>query len=207
MKPSPIAVWALLIVPAAAGAYWAPNHEQMNWNIFCKGRPWDQAGFKRSNADVTDVFGYSRRVLYLTEPGKCGDAPKIRKPKSLLVPRESGRYLYGVKYIGPAESNKPGLDRPQDEPTERLSLLDWYKRGGLWEDGFNDMDEAVVWGGRRAVNHFHDPLTGSGGYTGVTAVDGDAMEPYLNLARAGISVSDWVMNGQTKGEGGKNDWG
>lgn len=116
---------------------------------------------------------------------------------------EPGQYLYGVKYSGPNKHPIPGLDLPTDEPNERLGILDWNKRGGFWEDGFNDMGEATVWGGRRAVNHFHDPLTGSGGYTGVTAANRDATTRYLNLARAGISVTEWVMNGQSGGEGAR----
>lgn len=208
-----LAAAVMMLLPAGASAYWAPNHEQMNWNVFCRGRPWDEAGFKRSGKDVTEMFAYARSVLYLTEPGECGAAPAMKsEPKEGSkpppgTPLEIGRFLYGVKYNGPDQFVFPGLELPTDEPNQQLTLLDWNKRGGLWEDGFNDMKQAKLWGGRRAVNHFHDPLTGSGGYTGVTDVDADAVVPVLNLARRGISVTEWVMNGQSGGPGGKNDWG
>lgn len=101
-----------------------------------------------------------------------------------------------------------GNDKPTDPPSLSLPLYCWVVKGGFWEDGFSGMEDGTKWGGRRAVNHFHDPLaTGGGGYTGL--LDENALEstPMLNLVRRGISVTEWVMNAQSGGADGKNHWG
>lgn len=173
-------VWA-----TTALAYWAPNHQQLNEQIFCSGKPWGEAGFKRTKESVKGVIDYARRVLYLSDPGTCtGDETE----------RSGGAGLRGVEF-------RDGYDQPGDNPSTGMSLLDWNKNGGLWEDGFKGMDDATKWGGRRAVNHFHDPLTTEGGYTGITSEEGDPNVPYRNLLRRGISATRWAMN-----EGG-NRWG
>lgn len=69
------------------------------------------------------------------------------------------------------------------------------------------MSEATKWGGRRAVNHFHDPLTAGGGYTGISDTGLGSIVPYANLLRRGISVSQWVMNQSSTDIGEKNEWG
>ena len=62
--------------------------------------------------------------------------------------------------------------------------------GGLWEDGFIDLSEATDWAGRRSINHFHDPLDGKGGYSGLiplndlaTGLPGLVPHPYRSAAQ------------------------
>lgn len=190
---------AVVLVSASALAYWAPDHVKLNKQVFCKGKPWGDAGFKRGNRTVKSTLDYARSVLYLARPGRCGDEAS-----------DDALRLRGVKF---QESSvfegtpRPGLETPTDAPNASFTLLEWNANGGLWEDGFNSFSEATKWGGRRAVNHFHDPLTGSGGYTGLTAADWASGAPYVDLLRRGISATEWVKNGTSGGDAGKNLWG
>lgn len=183
-----------VLVASPVWAYWAKNHQALNEQVARDGRPWDEAGFQRAGKPVKTVADYARRVLYVSGPGECGPgAGNASQP------------LRGVPY---ASSYPPGFDKPTDAPSgEPRSLLEWNKWGGQWEDGFNTMNEATRWGGRRAVNHFHDPLTPGGGYTGITDSMTGSIAPYGNLLRRGTSVTSWVMNGDGADVGKKNHWG
>jgi hypothetical protein len=115
----------------------------------------------------------------------------------------------GVRFNSGQGSGVIGDDTPTKPPGQGLSLWCWVVMGGLWEDGFSGLEEGTMWGGRRAVNHFHDPLSsGGGGYTGLLDENSDEAVPYKNLLRRGISVTEWVMNGQSGSAiYGRNDWG
>lgn len=187
------------LLAGSAGAYWAKNHRAMNEQIVCDGLPWEETGFERSGKQVKSVADYARAVLYVSGPGVCsadkGGGERV----------SGGLGFRGVEY---ATSYPPGFDKPTDAPSGAgRSLLAWNSWGGLWEDGFESMDDATMWGGRRAVNHFHDPLTGSGAYTGMTDTGSGAVLPYGNLLRKGTSVTNWVMNGDGAELGEKNRWG
>src|SRR5262249_19358445 len=86
-------------------------------------------------------------------------------------------------------------DAPGDPPDETMRIEEWVAFGGLWEDGFESMKVATQWGGRRAVNHFHAPLTGAGAYTGMTPLPVNPQLPYAALIRPGMSVTEWVWRG------------
>ncbi len=188
-----------VLVAGSTWAYWAKNHRAMNEQISCVGRPWEEGGFLRSGQQVKSVADYARAVLYVSGPGKCDKANAEGERVS------GGVKLRGAEY---AKSYPPGFDKPTDAPTGApRGLLAWNSWGGLWEDGFESMDDATMWGGRRAVNHFHDPLTGTGAYTGMTDNGSGAVVPYGNLLRKGTSVTSWVMNGDGADVGEKNQWG
>lgn len=169
--------------------YWGPNHGQMHEDVMMRGQPFR---FSRQGNEVRSFNAYLERVLYLSN-GR-------RKP------------IKGVQFK--EASINPGTDTPDDAPNRTLEAEDWVKWGGVWEDGFNNSDEATKWGGLRAVNHFHDPLNPiEGGYQGIRTANGIIVTPlplatgipYLDLIRNGKSVTSWVM-----GEGGggqKNAWG
>ena len=187
-----LVIMLLLLSARPASAYWAKNHRALNEQIACDGRPWEEAGFKRAGQPVKTVEDYARLVLYVAGPGTCPDVA-------------AGQPLRGVPYD---TSYPPGFDKPTDAPSGPAhTLLDWNSWGGLWEDGFESMDDATQWGGRRAVNHFHDPLTGSGAYTGITDSTGGAIVPLGCLLRRGTSVTSWVQNGDGADVGEKNLWG
>lgn len=168
--------------------YWADDHKDFNVQMIVEGRPFE---FERSKAPVRSVDDYLKRVLYVSEGSQA--------------------YVLGV----PFKSDPRGADTPADRPTDIRSLLGWFEFGGLWEDGFTNMDEAQYWGGLRAPNHFHDPLAaGSGGYTGIKTETGftaywrteKSGKPVLDLFRPGNTVTEWVEGrGLTAAE--RNEWG
>lgn len=182
-------VIVFLSVPALA--YWADDHKSLNQQLACSGRPWDDAGFMRSGQPVRLLGDYARRVLYLNDPGSC------QRPTT-------GQTVKGVGYDLDYPS---GFDTPDDAPSESHTVLEWNRLGGFWEDGFKSMGEATMWGGRRAVNHFHDPLNGNGGYTGIADLPTGSVVPFMNLLRRGTSATSWVMNGEGLDVGEKNLWG
>ncbi len=175
-----VGVWS-----AAAWGYWAPNHVDLNTQVFTAGKPWRE-GFIRGSRTVLHPDDYLMQCLYINDPEKT--------------------QVKGVQLF--SKGNTIATDTPDDAPTVEMTLQEWNAQGGLWEDGFRDMKGAMKWGGRRAVNHFHDPLTGEGGYTGITAADDASGLPFIDLLRKGISVTRWVMNGTSGGSSnGANFWG
>lgn len=192
MSPMRPVMIVVLLCASSASAYWAANHQALNEQVACDGQPWGPGDFSRGGQPVITVADYARMVLYVAGPGEC---PSV----------ENGTALRGVPY---AESYPPGFDKPVDAPSgPARTLLEWNSWGGLWEDGFASMAQATTWGGRRAVNHFHDPLTGSGEYTGITDATGTAIVPVGCLFRRGTSVTSWVMNGEGADVGERNAWG
>ncbi|GEM_PF-2029310 len=188
---TPRLLLVVLVVTASvpAAAYWASNHEDLNTQVYQEGKPWE-GGFNRGSRAVVHVDDYLQHVLYLA------------RPKSNV--------LRGVGFFGKfGYGQVMGSDTPDSTPDAAWTIEKWVAKGGLWEDGFASMEEATKWGGRRAVNHFHDPLSGSGGgYTGLTDLNAATALPYLDLVRRGISVTQWVMNGQSGGaDYGRNVWG
>lgn len=171
-----------------ASAYWATNHEDLNRQVYKEGKPWD-SGFQRGSRQLTHAEDYLTHVLYL------------RAPKNNV--------LRGVGFHPGGNGNVIGSDTPDDNPTAAFTVSEWVAKGGLWEDGFSDMGEATKWGGRRAVNHFHDPLSVTGGgYTGITDMNAATALPMVDLLRRGISVTQWAMNGTSGGDdNGRNVWG
>lgn len=97
-------------------SYWAPDHELFNRQVIREGSPFH---FSRSGEDVRTVDDYLQRVLYVSD----GKAALVR----------------GVSFM-----NDPrGGDKPTDPSDSSRSLQDWNVKGGLWEDGFEDMGEAT----------------------------------------------------------------
>ncbi len=167
-------------------AYWAPNHRAINQQVLKDGSPFS---FKRGTKDVKKVDDYVRRVLFLSG----GVEAPVR----------------GVKF---AESSPRGSDSPRDNANTTMTLLEWNREGGLWEDGFVNMSEGSKWGGLRAVNHFHDCLALNGGYSGIRTETGfeakwrqsKSGQPYVDLLRPGASAYAWVEGGSAVEN---NEWG
>lgn len=193
----------LLLGAGTALAFWAPNHQGMNLQVVREGTPWG-GGFVRSQAPVTHFNDYLSHVLYVNEPELPPEF--VVEPDACLARRAAGNSaIVGVAF---QQSFPTGEDKPTDAPLLGMTPWCWVVKGGLWEDGFNGLAEGTIWGGRRAVNHFHDPLAqGGGGYTGLLNENANEELPYLNLARRGISVTEWVMNGHSGGAFGFNLWG
>jgi len=192
------AALALLLFPIGAWAYWAENHVDMNLQIFREGTPWGDAGFKRSGVPIIKVEDYLQRALYLANAVKLGP----HTPGGKVA--DDGVKLRGVEF---KFTSVRGSDVPLDAPSGSRSIAQWVALAGAWEDGFRNFKEAAAWGGRRAVNHFHDPVNGSGGYTGLTDINVATGLPFADLLRPGISVTQWVQNGVSGGPLGKNEWG
>jgi hypothetical protein len=208
--------WTFILVsfPMAVFAYWAPNHIGMNWQIWNDGKPFG-AGFKRGDSTVSTGRQYLQRVLYLN----------VDTPVSFIVPKalvplnadqakkqticdlqNSARFsMKGVEFKN--ASINPGTDKPTDKPSKQLPANLWVACGGLWEDGFTSADQGARWGGRRAVNHFHDPLSTSGGYTGLNSINVASGLPFVDLLRPGISATEWVDGKNSGGPLGDNNWG
>lgn len=178
----------VVLLSVRAAAYWAPDHVSLNKQVFCDGTPWED-GFKRADTTVSRPLEYVRRVLYVSKVSSCTN--------------QAGS-LWGVNFRSNA-AGLPGVDLPTDAPDAQDTVLHWNIKGGLWEDGFETLEEATAWGGRRAVNHFHDPLSATGAYTGITDANTFSTVPYLCLTRRGISATQWLMNLESGGS--TNSWG
>jgi len=185
-----------LLVAGAAQAYWANNHKAINLQVLLEGEPFD---FERSAVPIKTVHDYAQRVLYVS--------------RGIFAETQGVVFNNGTQLQGTV--NIPAADKPTDAPDGKFKLAMWNVQGGLWEDGFTNMDEATQWGGRRAVNHFHTPVSGtrnpSGGYGGLFrgAPNIPTGQPYADLFRSGISAIDWA-NGARSGTGvvtQKNEWG
>ncbi len=178
---------------AVSLGYWAPNHADINKDVITNGKPFD---FKRS-ADIRTVDQYLKRVLYVSQG--------VDRPLKGVAFKGAGSQLAASDY------RPPGTDLPTDTPDAFLTARQWNTWGGTWEDGFSDGSDAMLWGGLRAVNHFHNPLAfGEGGYTGIRTASGITVppvpqtgRPVLDLLRKGMSVTTWVQGGNAE----KNHWG
>lgn len=203
---------ALACVATSGWAFWAPNHENINLQIVREGRPW-ATDFTRSGQPVGTIEEYVSRVLYvsMTSPPSANILVEPTEGEQDQHPCEKPDpdAVRGVPFNDAKTFGVIGDDKPTDAARKRFSLWCWVVKGGLWEDGFNGMDEGAKWGGRRAVNHFHDPLsTNGGGYTGLLDENTNEAVPYQNLLRRGISVTEWVMNGRSGSAlFGRNEWG
>lgn len=195
-----------MLVTTGALAFWAPNHQDINVQVLREGTPWG-TDITRSGEAITSFDEYLQRVLYVSaEPVPLDSNDEADTSNEAC--RDNRKDLV----IGVPFQNSPrevmASDKPTDAPSLRLPLWCWVVRGGFWEDGFLNLTEGTKWGGRRAVNHFHDPLaSGGGGYTGLTDVNDFASAGYLNLIRRGISATEWVNNGVSGPYDGKNEWG
>lgn len=166
-------------------AYWAEDHKKFNVQMLRDSQPFE---FTRGTRDVRTIDDYLKRVLYVSK----GTQATVK----------------GV----PFTADPKGSDLPTDLPSGERTLRSWHEFGGLWEDGFQNMSEARLWGGLRAPNHFHDPLAfGGGGYTGIKTETGFTARwrkeksglPGLDLLRPGVSVTQWVQGGKASE---KNEW-
>lgn len=187
MKRRALVLLAVVAMAAPAAAYWAPNHMEINRQVFNQGTPWGE-GFKRGSTTIVSATQYLSRVLYVR------DGPDDQF-KGVGLDKTASASGIGDTF---AE------DVPSDAAKEQHRAVEWVAQGGLWEDGFDSMGQAAQWAGRRAVNHFHDPLHGSGGYTGFIPNNATGIK-YVDVYRSGISATEWVMNGSSGG--GKNAWG
>lgn len=199
---------AFVLTARVSLGFWAPNHENINLQILREGTPWGDS-IMRSAMPIRTFDEYLSRVLYIsTDPLPRRDIPETPGARGGDPCEHAKRTLHGVAFDNGNAGATIGNDKPTDAPNLALTPGCWVARGGLWEDGFMNMDEGVLWGGRRAVNHFHDPLsTKGGGYTGILNENRLESVPYLNMARHGISVTEWVMNGHSGGDDGFNAWG
>jgi len=173
----------LLSTPALA--YWAPNHVELNKQILEEAHPWGEAGFTFNGRPVKTVDDYLKNVIYLSHGIQ--------------------EFTWGVPF-NELDSER-GKDLPGDFPTQQRTLASWASEAGRWEDGFVDLRDGMKWAGLRAVNHFHDPLSSGGGYTGPGLIKSTAASglPFGDVLRSGISATQWVFNGSSGGAA--NAWG
>lgn len=174
--------WCLLFAltfSTAASAYWGRNHETLNLHVSTTGELLD-GKLTRGSRPIKGLNDYLIGVYYIN-----GDS-------------EVSTVLCDVTALA---------DRPDDPPDSPPgTFAAWVGYGGVAEDAFVKRGEAVKWGGRRAVNHFHDPI-GPGGYTGILDNDEISNIAFINLLGKGISAADWVMNGRNGNKGVQNYWG
>jgi hypothetical protein len=163
--------------------YWAPNHMDINRQVVREAKPFN---FKRGGHTVSKMDDYIKDVLLLDGNNRVVKAVKFDR---------ANWFLGGDG------------DKPTDDPDLSSALQEWLISGGLWEDGFMDLDEGTCWGGYRAVNHFHNPiaLTGNGGYHGFVDTTWGKTAPIANLFRSGTSAFEWASGGANGSE--QNYWG
>lgn len=184
-------VLLLALGPASAVAYWAESHESFNKLVFQK-TEWP--AFSRAGQSVATPDQYLSRVLFLNEG-------QYRTLKG--VPFNPPRCLINTCVYT--------ADKPTDAPSESHSAWRWMARGGLWEDGFENYQQATRWGGLRAVNHFHVPVgarSAGGGYRGLTANSKNVAThiPYYDLLRSGIDATAWAMGANSGGDDNHWSW-
>jgi hypothetical protein len=183
-----VALLASLLVALDAHAYWAPDHAELNRQVYRVGAPWGDAGYKRGGRSIVHVEDFLASQLYVA-------SPHTSQLKGVGFDREF------------TVLDSIANDAPGDRPGEEMKLEEWVAQGGKWEDGFEDMLLATRWGGRRAVNHFHDPISvglSGGGYCGFLPTAGTGL-PYVDLARPGMSAARWAAGGAEIEE--ENKWG